>query len=202
MFTRFRKADSQSVAEPANSPFGIVLEVVQVLAISLALIIPIRFFLIQPFYVQGASMEPNFFDHEYLVIDELSYRLHPPKRGDVTVFKYPNNTKEYFIKRVIGLPGETVEISNGKVKIFNDKHPNGAMLDETSYLDQDFTANSQTVTLKPNEYFVLGDNRSSSLDSRFFGPVNSSYLVGRVWLRGFPFDRWKHFTSFDYELDK
>ncbi|MFO0764558.1 MAG: signal peptidase I [Patescibacteria group bacterium] len=202
MFTRFRKAEGASVSETTNSPFGIILEVVQVLAISLALIIPIRFFLIQPFYVQGASMEPNFFDHEYLIIDELSYRLNAPKRGDVVVFKYPNNTKEYFIKRVIGLPGETVEISNGKIKIFNDKNPNGAQLDETAYLDQDFTANSQTVTLKPGEFFVLGDNRSSSLDSRFFGPVNSSYLVGRVWLRGFPFDRWKQFTSFQYEIDK
>lgn len=201
MFTRFRKTDSESVSEAPNSPLGIILEVVQVLAISLALIIPIRFFLIQPFYVQGASMEPNFFDHEYLIIDELSYRLNAPKRGDVVVFKYPNNTKEYFIKRVIGLPGETVEISNGQIKIFNDKHPNGAQIDESDYLDQDFTANSQTVTLKPDEYYVLGDNRSSSLDSRFFGPVSNTYVVGRVWLRGFPFDRWKHFTSFDYEID-
>ncbi|HPF94972.1 MAG: signal peptidase I [Candidatus Magasanikbacteria bacterium] len=202
MFTLFRKKTDDSVSEASSSPLGVILEVVQVLAISLALIIPIRFFLIQPFYVQGASMEPNFFDHEYLIIDELSYRLHTPARGDVVVFKYPNNTKEFFIKRIIGLPGETVEISNGKIKIYNDKHPNGMLINETSYLDQDFTANSQTVTLKMDEYYVLGDNRSSSLDSRFFGPVNKSYVVGRVWLRGFPFDRWKHFTSFDYELDK
>ncbi|MCA9389624.1 MAG: signal peptidase I, partial [Candidatus Magasanikbacteria bacterium] len=135
MFTLFRKKTDDSVSEASSSPLGVILEVVQVLAISLALIIPIRFFLIQPFYVQGASMEPNFFDHEYLIIDELSYRLHTPARGDVVVFKYPNNTKEFFIKRIIGLPGETVEISNGKIKIYNDKHPNGMLINETSYLD-------------------------------------------------------------------
>src|SRR5262249_39462486 len=151
-------------------------------AISLVIIIPVRWLLIQPFYVQGASMEPNFFDHEYLIIDELSYRFREPQRGEVVVFHYPNDTKQFFIKRVIGLPGETVEIAEGKVKIYNTEHPNGIVIDETTYLDQDFTAASQTVTLKAGEYYVLGDNRSSSLDSRFFGAVNRKYVVGRVWV--------------------
>lgn len=179
---------------------ALTLELVQVLAISMAIIIPVRWFLVQPFYVQGASMEPNFFDHEYLIIDELSYRLREPKRGEVVVFHYPNDTKQFFIKRVIGLPGETVEIADGKVKIYNDQHPNGTVLDESGYLDQDFTAASQTVTLKQDEYFVLGDNRSSSLDSRFFGPVKSTFVVGRVWVRGYPIDRWKHFDAYNYGL--
>ena len=177
---------------------GMALELVQVLAVSLAIIIPVRWFLIQPFYVQGASMEPNFFDHEYLIIDELSYRVGHPDRGDVVVFHYPNDTKQFFIKRVIGLPGETVEIADGKVKIYNDQHPNGVVLDESSYLDQDFTAASQTVTLKADEFYLLGDNRSSSLDSRFFGPVKRSFIVGRVWVRGYPVDRWKHFDHQTY----
>lgn len=203
MLTRiFKKGGQAPLLESEQSPLGVFLEVIQVLAISLALIIPIRFFLIQPFYVQGASMEPNFFDHEYLIVDELSYRMGEPKRGDVVVFKYPNNPKEYFIKRIIGLPGETVEIKDGKVFIFNTQHPNGIELKEQDYLDQDFTSNSQTVTMKANEFYLLGDNRSSSLDSRFFGAVDQSYIVGRVWLRGFPFDRWKHFTSYSYEIDQ
>lgn len=143
-------------------------------------------------------MEPNFFDHEYLIIDELSYRFHQPQRGDIVVFRYPNDPKQFFIKRVIGLPGETVDIAGGQIKIFNAKDPNGVVLDEKSYLDQDFTATTRTVTLKNDEYFVLGDNRAASLDSRYFGPVKRSFIVGRVWLRGWPFDRWKIFQDPQY----
>jgi len=179
---------------------SIALEIVQVVAISLAIIIPVRVFLIQPFYVQGASMEPNFFNHEYLIIDELSYRLRAPERGEVVVFHYPNDPSQYFIKRVIGLPGERVEIAGGNGKIYNDQYPNGKVLDETGYLDQDFTAATQTVTLKPDELFLLGDNRSSSLDSRFFGPVTRAAVVGHVWVRGYPIDRWKHFTPYNYNF--
>ena len=174
---------------------ALIFELIEVLAISLVIIIPIRYFLIQPFYVKGASMEPNFFDHEYLIIDEISYRLHQPVRGEIVVFRYPKDPSQFFIKRVIGLPGETVEVAGGKVKIYNDSHPNGWALDETSYLDQDFTAATQTVTLKSGEYYLMGDNRSASLDSRIFGPVHGSAIVGRVWLRGYPLDRWKHFAT-------
>lgn len=176
------------------------LELVQVVAISLAIIIPVRYFLVQPFYVKGASMEPNFFDHEYLVIDELSYRFHQPQRGDIVVFHYPNDPKNYFIKRVIGLPGETIEIAEGQVKIYNDKYPNGIVLDEHIYLDDIYTAQTRRETLKANEYFVLGDNRPSSLDSRYFGPISDKVIVGRVWVRGWPLDRWKIFSSPTYNL--
>lgn len=177
---------------------GIILEVFQVLIISVAIIVPVRVFLIQPFSVQGASMEPNFFDREYLVVDELSYHLRTPMRGEVVVFHYPKDPSQYFIKRVIGLPGETVEIVDGQVKIYNDQFPNGEVLDEAMYLDQDFTAAAQTVTLKAGEYFLMGDNRSASLDSRFFGPVNTDLIVGRVWVRGYPIDRWKLFQPVQY----
>ncbi len=201
LFSRKPKQDILTTArEGGSGAVALILEMVQVLAISLAIIIPVRWLLIQPFYVQGASMEPNFFDREYLVIDELSYRFRAPTRGDVVVFHYPKDPTQFFIKRVIALPGETVEIVDGKVKIYNDVHPNGVILNETAYLDQDFTAASQTVTLKPNELFLLGDNRSSSLDSRFFGPVDQKYIVGRVWVRGYPIDRWKHFDSQNYGI--
>ena len=199
MSSLFRRTEADS--EDPNKKFvGIILEVFQVLVISIAIIVPVRLFLIQPFSVQGASMEPNFFDHEYLIVDEISYRLRLPERGEVVVFHYPNDPSQYFIKRVIGLPGETVEIIDGEVKIYNDEFPNGRVLDETTYLDQDFTAAAQTVTLKTEEYYLMGDNRSSSLDSRFFGPVNYNQIVGRVWVRGYPVDRWKVFQPANYEF--
>lgn len=199
MQSLFRR-EKEETQEPKKKFIGIVLEVFQVLVISIAIIVPVRVFLIQPFYVQGASMEPNFFDHEYLIIDEISYRFREPVRGEVVVFHYPNDPSQFFIKRVLGLPEETVEIVDGEVKIYNDEFPNGKILDESTYLDQDFTAAAQTVTLKSDEYYLLGDNRSSSLDSRFFGPVNDSQIVGRVWVRGYPIDRWRHFTPARYDL--
>lgn len=195
-FSRTREGQPPS---PKKAALGFLFELIQVFAISLAIIIPVRYFLIQPFYVKGASMEPNFFDHEYLIIDELSYRFHAPVRGDIVVLRYPNDEKQFFIKRVIGLPGETVEVSGGKVKIFNNANPNGTVLDESIYLEQE-TATTQTTTLKSDEYFVMGDNRAASLDSRYFGPVKKDEIVGRVWFRGWPLDRWKVFATPNYRL--
>jgi signal peptidase I len=159
-------------------------ELVRIVAISLAIIIPVRYLLIQPFYVEGASMEPNFHDNEYLIIDEISYRFNDPQRGDIIVFRYPRNPQEYFIKRVIGLPGEKIEIKDGRIYIYNLENPEGFVLEE-SYLDPDlktygnFTENP--VELKEDEFFVLGDNRNSSRDSRVFGPVDKSFITGRVF---------------------
>jgi signal peptidase I len=198
----FSRKESGSAALFAGNAFLVfVFEIVQVLAISLAIILPIRYFLVQPFYVKGASMEPNFYDKEYLIIDELSYRFENPSRGDIVVFHPPSDPNQYFIKRVIGLPGETVEIMNGRIKIYNDTHPNGFLLDEQGYLDQDVTVPDRNVTLKKDEYYLLGDNRSASLDSRFFGPVQRSALTGRVWVRGFPFERWKKFDAPTYSMN-
>lgn len=200
LFNRSKPGELESPKTTSKMALKFFLELVQVVAISLAIIIPVRYFLVQPFYVKGASMEPNFFDHEYLIIDELSYRFHQPQRGDIVVFHYPNDPKNYFIKRVIGLPGETVEIADGKVKIYNDKYPNGIVLDEHSYLDDIYTAQTRRETLKADEYFVLGDNRPSSLDSRYFGPISMKVVVGRVWVRGWPLDRWMVFNPPTYNL--
>src|SRR3990167_6320205 len=93
--------------------FGYVAEIVRVVIIAGAIVFSVRFFLIQLCSVRGASMEPNFYGHEYLIIDELSYRLREPVRGEVIVFRYPNNPEEYFLKRIIGMPGERVEIRDG-----------------------------------------------------------------------------------------
>ena len=174
-------------------------EVIQIVLLSSAIIIPIRYFLIQPFYVKGASMEPNFYDHEYLIIDELSYRFREPVRGEIIVFRYPRDPSQFFIKRVIGLPGETIEVTGGHVTIYNTAHPNGLMLEE-EYLGDEQTNGKEQVTLGENEYFVFGDNRDASLDSRSFGPVTRKDFIGRVWVRGLPFSRIGTFDIPDYNL--
>jgi len=175
-------------------------ELAKVVLISLAIIIPVRYYLIQPFYVKGASMEPNFYDKEYLIIDELSYRFHEPARGDIVVFRYPLNPDEYFIKRVIGLPGEKVQIKDGGVYLFNSAHPDGVKLDEP-YLAAEvktYSLNEEITALSSSQYYVLGDNRNASKDSRSFGPVDQKFLTGRVLFRGWPFNRLDVFSAPQY----
>lgn len=175
-------------------------EFVRVLVIALAIILPVRYFLIQPFYVKGASMEPNFYDHEYLVIDELSYRFREPVRGDIVVFRYPKNPSQFFIKRVVGLPGETVTISKGQIKVSDPARPGGVIVDESDYISATtHTFGERHVALGLDEYYLLGDNREQSLDSRIFGPVKRSAIVGRVWLRGWPLDKIGSFDAPDYD---
>ncbi|MFA6131817.1 MAG: signal peptidase I [Patescibacteria group bacterium] len=186
---------------PAGTVILFVLEFVQIVVIALAIIIPVRYFLVQPFYVEGASMEPSFYDHEYLIIDELGYRFSEPERGQVLVFRYPNDPSEFFIKRIIGLPGETIEVANGLVIIYNEEHPNGLVLDESAYLPEDtVTPGRKKTTLGSDEYFVMGDNRDASLDSRVFGAITSEVIIGRVWLRGLPASRAGFFESPLYNL--
>jgi signal peptidase I len=171
-------------------------ELIHVVIISLAIIIPIRYFLIQPFYVKGASMEPSFYDHEYLIIDEITYRFDDPERGDIVVFRYPNDPRQFFIKRIIGLPGERIEVLNGFVKVYEPGAERGRVLDETAYLDSAVqTVGDKDVTLGADEYFLMGDNRAASLDSRVFGAVPRDFIVGRVWFRGWPPEKIHFFTS-------
>jgi signal peptidase I len=177
-------------------------EFLKIVIISLLIILPIRYFIIQPFYVKGASMEPTFHDHQYLIIDEIGYRFNEPKRGDIVVFRYPQNPQEYFIKRIIALPGERVEVRDGNVYIYNDKYPEGFVLDESAYLADNiktYDLSEEIVTLRSGEYFVLGDNRNSSKDSRSFGAVNKSFLTGRVALRGWPFNQITVFHTPEYK---
>jgi|SRR3989344_3250428 len=166
-----------------------LLELVKVAVLAGVTIAFVRYFLFKPFYVKGASMEPNFFDKEYLIIDELSYRLRPPQRGEVIVFKYPENPKEYFLKRIIGLPGERVKVAEGQITVYNKEHPEGVVLNEP-YLPKDLLTIGERITaLSENQYFVLGDNRPNSYDSRRFGAVDKNLVVGRAFFRGWPFNR-------------
>jgi len=171
------------------------IELLKVVIVALAIIIPVRYYFIKPFYVKGASMEPTFFDHEYLVVDEISYRFKDPVRGEVVVFRYPKDPKQFFIKRIIGLPGETIQITDGEVYI------NGELIEEP-YLDEDtLTKQERLVTLQPDELYVLGDNREFSLDSRIFGPLPQEFIVGRTWIRGWPFNKIGTITPPEYDVE-
>ncbi|MBI4359150.1 MAG: signal peptidase I [Candidatus Nealsonbacteria bacterium] len=161
-------------------------EVAKIVIVALAIVLPIRYFIFQPFIVKGQSMEPNFQEGNYLIIDELSYRLRSPQRGEVVVFKYPYNPSQRYIKRIIGLPGETLEIRDEKVAIF-DSDANEMILQENTYLPPgDTTLGNLRLTLKENEYFVLGDNRLSSSDSRSWGVLPREKIIGRVLFRLWP----------------
>ncbi|MFN7088202.1 MAG: signal peptidase I [Candidatus Paceibacteria bacterium] len=171
-----------------------ILETVEVILISAAIILPIRYFLVQPFFVKGQSMEPTFYDGDYLIIDELSFRFREPQRGEVVVFRFPQQPSQFYIKRIIGLPGETIEILAGKINITT---PSGEkfLLSEPYLKNKEKTLGNLKITLEKNQYFVLGDNRDSSYDSRRWGPLPKDNIVGRVWIRPWPFDSFEVFAA-------
>lgn len=169
--------------------FQYAMEAVRVIVLAIVIVLPVRYFLIQPFNVVGASMLPNFENSDYLIIDELRYRFQEPQRGEVVVFHPPGSRGQDYIKRVIGLPGETVMVANGVVRIATAEHPQGFLLDETAYLGNTVTPGEARVSLAPGQYFLMGDNRTVSLDSRSFGAVPRENIIGRVWVRGLPIEK-------------
>lgn len=158
--------------------------------VALGLAFFIRFFIAAPYVVSGASMVPTFYDYHYLIVDRVTYGFEDPQRGDVIVLDLPQDTSRALIKRIIGLPGETIQIKGSKVTIVNAAHPNGFELNET-YLDPNNLGGPTdiTKTLGPNEYYVLGDNRKVSADSRSWGTLPRQDIVGRAILRLFPFNQ-------------
>lgn len=182
---------------------GFLWEVAKVFFWALVIIVPIRVFLLQPFFVQGASMEPGFKDGDYLIINELGFKetmvgfkdaelftvesFREFERGDVAVFRYPRNPQQFFIKRIIGLPGEEVRIESGKVIVINERNPQGFVLDERAYLPAGtVTSGSVSRKLGEDEYFVLGDNRGASHDSRAWGALPKNDVIGKVLVRAWP----------------
>ena len=172
-------------AEKSLSPGVIVREILQVVVPALLLALVIHLFLAQATVVYGRSMEPNLSESQRLIIDKLTYRIRSPERNDIVVLNIPT-MDEMLVKRVVGLPGESVAIRNGIVYI------NGQELEE------DFRHNLSDydvpeITLGPLSYFVLGDNRTNSNDSRVFGSIKREHIVGRVWLRYWPINQLRFF---------
>jgi len=159
-------------------------ELFKLILLALVIVVPFRLYVAQPFIVDGLSMYPTFNNGHYLIIDELSYRFSEPERGDVLVFKAPPDPDKYYIKRLIGFPGETLRINNGQVTIVNEKNPDGFKLDEPYVkFPKD---ESLAIILEEDEYFVMGDNRASSSDSRVWGALPAGNIIGRPVLRLYP----------------
>lgn len=172
--------------------FWSLFEFIETVVVAVVAVFFVRAFIAQPFLVNGASMERTFYDGDYLLIDELTYRFREPQRGEVIVFKYPNDTNSYYIKRVIGLPNEIVAISNGIVSVISS---NGEKTLDEEYLEELRGRGDMKVTLGPQEYFVMGDNRNFSFDSRNWGPLRRSYITGLVRVRLWPIDQVQAFTA-------
>jgi len=180
---------------------GLSAETAKIVIISLVVIIGIRTYVMQPFFVSGSSMEPNFHDGDYLIVDELSYEIGEPKRGDVIIFRYPKNPSEYFIKRIIGLPGEKIEILDNSIKIYNNSNPDGFVVQEGTYIPQTtVTTGNYVMELKNNEYYVLGDNRVASADSRWWGSLDRHFIVGKALLRAWPYNNLAVFEGVNYGI--
>lgn len=161
-----------------------VMEIIKFALIVLAIVVPFRLFIAQPYIVEGSSMVPTFENGDYLIVDQVSLHLEKPKRGEVIIMRYPNNPKKFFIKRIIGLPGETIAIEGGKVSIKSSGAGTPEELVE-NYIVYKKVENFSTA-LKDDEYFVMGDNRAGSSDSRSWGPLPSKNIVGRPLLRLLP----------------
>lgn len=180
---------SAAVSAPQKEPKkqeSFFLEIVRFTVVALIVVIPIRMYIAQPFIVQGASMEPTFETGEYLIVDQVTYRFENPSRGDVVVFRYPKDPSKFFIKRIIGTPGDTVQIDRDTVTIINEEHPEGFTLEEP-YVNQMRPDTVLTEVLGEHEYFVMGDNRNASSDSRVWGALPDDMIVGRAVVRLLPF---------------
>jgi signal peptidase I len=176
-------SNSSSVPPERNQSF--LSEILNFALIALVVVLPIRIFIAQPFIVSGASMESTFSSGEYLIVDQVSYRFEEPARGEVIIFRYPKDPSKFFIKRIIGVPGDTVDISGNVVTITNEDHPGGVVLDEPYVLEM-APNTTLTETLGDEEYFVMGDNRNASSDSRMWGVLQRDKIVGRAFLRLYP----------------
>lgn len=189
--------DQNSQIKQENTDSTMVQEVVSFirsLVVIVVIYVVVRGFIMQPFVVQGSSMEETFQSGDYLIVDELSYRFGAPERGDVVVFEADfisqGARREFYIKRIVGIPGDRIQVQNGQVRLINRDNPEGVVIEEDAYLEEgERTRQGQfsDVTLGADEYYVLGDNRDNSSDSRFWGVLKREYIVGKPLVRLFPF---------------
>lgn len=179
---------------PKESKWKAAWEFIRFIIMVVALVVVVRVFIAQPFVVEGTSMVPSYQNSDYLIIDQLTYHFREPHRGDVIVFHPPVDPKTYYIKRVIGVPGDTVIIKDGKVTLKNDEHPNGILLPE-EYITPDNRNDNFTLEVTEGNYFVMGDNRPASFDSRRWGLLPEKNISGRVLLRLFPLSNFGFFPT-------
>lgn len=166
---------------------GLLKDLFTLALLVIVVVIPIRVFIVSPFIVDGESMHPTFENLDYLIVDEFLYNFSAPERGDVVVFRYPNNPSIFYIKRIIGLPGETVLINHGVVTII--RSDGGKLTLEEPYIVNEDATYTKNVSLNVDEYFVMGDNRPNSSDSRVWGPLPKKDIIGRVDLRLLPISK-------------
>jgi signal peptidase I len=176
--------DEDQKAKPERKENSLV-EIIRFSIIALLIVIPVRMFIAQPFIVSGASMKETFHNGEYLIVDQISYHLNSPERGDVVIFRYPKDPSKFFIKRIIGVPGDTITIEGNTVNIINETNPNGFILNEP-YIKSMKPNVTITEELGEREYFVMGDNRDESSDSRVWGVLQEERIIGRAFLRLYP----------------
>ncbi len=183
--------ENEDQMEPSVKNKSFVLELSQFIILAILIVAPIRMFVAQPFLVSGASMENTFDNGDYLIIDQLTYHFNDPKRGDVIIFRYPKDPSKFFIKRIIGIPGDTINIEDNVVTLTTSTGAS-QILDEP-YVKAMNNNNHYNVTLDEGNYFVMGDNRDRSSDSRVWGVLDRENIIGRTFLRLFPFD---HISTF------
>jgi len=172
-------------------------ECFKIFIFALVIVLPIRYFLFQPFLVRGESMAPTLQNGDYLIVEEITYRFTEPRRGDIIVLRSPLDPRVKLVKRIVGLPGETIQCNNGELEIITKERKIISLREQ--YLPEGFSCSGKLkIFLNNREYFVLGDNRKHSLDSRYFGPVSRDKIIGRVVLRAWPFFKFKLFYTPDY----
>lgn len=170
-------------------------DLVETVVVALAIFVLVYFFLVQPHQVTGNSMLPNFENGEYLLTEKVSYRFSSPKRGDVVVFKAPRDQKKDFIKRVIGLPGEQIKIAGGEVFVNEQRISEPYLTPDTVTLPRSFVGENEEILVPLDEYFVLGDNRDHSSDSREWGTVPKNLIIGKAWFVYWPITRLSFITT-------
>ncbi len=185
--------------------YTFVLDVAETIVIAMAMFVVVYLFAFQPHQIKGDSMLPDFVDGEYLMTNKLVYYFREPQRGDVIVFKFPMNHQFDYIKRIIGLPGEELMLKDNHVVVFNDKYPDGLPLQE-NYLERGatttgraFLSENRRVRVPDDEYFVMGDNRERSSDSREWGFVPEDNIIGKSWIRYWPTSAMAFIPEQEYE---
>lgn len=180
-------------------------DLVKTFVVVMMIAFSIRYFVIQPFVVDGDSMLPNFINNEYLIAEKISYDFRQPSRGDVVIFRYPRNPEVIYIKRVIGLPGESIEVKNGAIFIAKPGETKKELKEnylsptvKTLAYNDKSDSDEYKIDLKEREFFVLGDNRDHSSDSREWGVLPQGNIIGRVWITVTPLDRFKVFSHEGY----